>query len=186
MKCSIFIGTSLDGYIATEEGDVDWLQDSVDASIDMGDDADMGFNQYLSSVDCIIMGRKSMEKVSSFNLTDEQWPYRDIPIFVLSRTVKEAPENLKGKVELFSGDISVLVARLDDEGFQHAYVDGGTAICSFLNKQFINEITTTTVPLILGGGIALFNQLEKPVAVSDPKLKVYPNGCVKQTYRIKY
>ena len=87
--------------------------------------ADMGLNDYISSVDCMIMGRKCMEKISSFKLTPEQWPYGDTRIVVLSSTVKEAPDNLKGKVEMYSDEIPALITQLENEGYQHAYVDGG-------------------------------------------------------------
>ena len=74
MKCSVFITTSADGYIATEDGGVEWLETAGNANAEMGENADMGFNRYIASVDCMIMGRKCMEKISSFNLTPEQWP----------------------------------------------------------------------------------------------------------------
>ena len=90
MKCSVYIATSADGYIATVDGGVDWLHKAGNSAADMGNNPDMGFNAYLDSVDCMIMGRKCMEMVSGMNLTPEQWPYGDITIIVLSKTVKTA------------------------------------------------------------------------------------------------
>lgn len=84
MKCSVFIATSVDGYIATIEGGVDWLETSGKPDIDLGEQADMGFNQFIESVDCMIMGANTLEKLASFNLTDEQWPYGKIRIIALS------------------------------------------------------------------------------------------------------
>ena len=95
MKCSVYIATSLDGYIATPDGGVDWLHTAGNSDADLGDDADMGFAGFLDSVDCIIMGRKCMEMIASMNLTAEQWPYGDIPIVVLSTRMKEPPVNLR-------------------------------------------------------------------------------------------
>ncbi|MBF4406045.1 dihydrofolate reductase, partial [Vibrio anguillarum] len=78
-----------------------------------------------------------------------------------SNTLKAAPENLSGKVEMYSGGLSDLVRKLDQDGYKHAYIDGGSTITSFLNQQLINEVTITRVPVILGGGIPLFGKLEK-------------------------
>ena len=83
-----------------------------------GENADMGLNDYLSSVDCMIMGRKCMDMISSMNLTPEQWFYGDMKIIVLSNTVKEAPDNLKDKVEMYSGDLNELISSLENEGLK--------------------------------------------------------------------
>ena len=120
MKCSVFIATSVDGFIAKEDGSVDWLHTVGNAKVDMGDQADMGMNDYMSTVDCMIMGRKCMDMISSMNLTPEQWPYGNIKIIVLSNTIKEAPENMKGKVEMYSGDLLTLISNLENEGFKDA------------------------------------------------------------------
>ena len=111
MKCSVYIATSVDGFIAKPDGNVDWLHTAGNLEVDMGNE-DMGFKAFMGSVDCMIMGRKCMEKVSSFNLTPDQWPYGSTQIFTLSNTVKEAPANLKGKIEMYSGEIPALMSRL--------------------------------------------------------------------------
>ena len=91
MKCSVYIATSIDGYIATTDGDVDWLHTAGNPEADLGDNPDMGFKDFINSVDCIVMGRKCMEIISSMNLTSEQWPYGDTYIAVLSQKIKEPP-----------------------------------------------------------------------------------------------
>ena len=116
MKCSVYIATSVDGYIATVDGGVDWLHTAGNSKADMGDNPDMGFGSFINSVDCMIMGRKCMEVISSMNLTPEQWPYGDIHIVVLSNTIKEPPENLKGKVKVYSGEIPALIEQLVTRG----------------------------------------------------------------------
>ena len=83
MKCSVYIATSADGYIATTEGAVDCLHRSGHSEADMGDNPDMGFGAFMGTVDCMIMGRKCMEMISSMNLSPEQWPYGDIHAYVL-------------------------------------------------------------------------------------------------------
>ena len=186
MKCSAFIATSVDGYIATLDGDVNWLESAGKPNVNMGEQADMGFNNYIASVDCMIMGRKTMEKLSSFNLTPEQWPYADTPIFVLSNTEKETPENLKGKVEMVSGDIPALMAQLEKGGYDHAYIDGGAIITSFINLKLISEITITRAPVILGEGIPLFGKTVKHIRMEEAEAVAYPNNFIQVKYKVNY
>jgi len=185
MKCSVYIATSADGYIATPEGGVDWLHTSGNLEADMGSD-DMGYQSFMDSVDCIIMGRKCMEMISSMNLSPEQWPYGDIHIVVLSNSIKEPPENLTGKVEMFSGEVPDLVKKLDGKGFKHAYIDGGSTITSFLNLKLINEMTITKVPLLLGEGIPLFGKINQCVKLENSKASVFPNEFIQVKYSVNY
>lgn len=185
MKCSVFIATSADGYIATKDGNVKWLETADNSNIDMGDHADMGMVNFMKSVDCMIMGRKCMEKLSSFNLTPEQWPYGDIKIYALSNTVKEAPPNLKNKVEMYSGNIPELIERLKKKGYKNAYIDGGITITSFLNLDLINEITITQVPILLGSGKPLFGKLDNPIQLESTTTKAYPNNFMQFSYKVK-
>ncbi|TPH12183.1 dihydrofolate reductase family protein [Litorilituus lipolyticus] len=185
MKCSAFIATSLDGYIATKSGSVDWLENAGDKSVDLAEDSDMGFKQFMTSVDCMIIGRKCMEKLSSFNLLPAQWPYGDTRIMVLSNTLTTLPENLQQyNMSLYSGDINQLVQHLEDDGLTHAYIDGGTTICSFIKLQLISDITITVAPIILGEGIPLFSQVT--VALEQARAKAFANNFTQITYRFKY
>ncbi|OYD21181.1 dihydrofolate reductase family protein [Oceanimonas baumannii] len=186
MKCSVFIATSADGYIATIDGGIDWLETSGKTDIDLGDGTDMGFNSFIASVDCMIMGRGCMEKLASFNLTPEQWPYGTIRIIALSRSVKEVPGSLKGKVELHSGDVSTLVSELETAGFKKAYIDGGATITSFLNAKLINEITITQAPILLGNGKPLFGLINHEVKLKDAKATVFGNDFIQVKYEVSY
>ena len=186
MKCSVFIATSADGFIAKEDDAIDWLHTSGKPDVDMGNDADMGFNDFITSVDCMIMGRKCMEVIAGMNLTDEQWPYGDIRIVVLSNTLKEAPEGVKGRIELYSGDLLQLVSNLEKEGLKHAYIDGGKTIQSFINLKLINELTLTQVPILIGKGIPLFSELTKDVALENAQAKAFPNDYIQLKYQVNY
>lgn len=186
MKCSVFIATSADGYIATADGGVEWLDTSGKVDVDMGDEADMGFVNYIASVDCMIMGRKCMEKLSSFNLSPEQWPYGDIRIIVLSNTRKQEPRNLKGKVEMYSGEIPALISQLETEGYRYVYVDGGTTITYFLNLMLINEMTITKAPILLGEGIPLFGKTNNHIKLEDAQATSYPNDFIQIKYNVNY
>lgn len=117
MKCSAYIATSADGFIARVDGSIDWLQTAGKPEAGMGAGY-IDFESYLTTVDCMIMGRKCMDMISSFDLRPEQWPYGTIKIIVLSNTVKTPPDNLKNKVEMYSGDLVELLNRLEAEGCQ--------------------------------------------------------------------
>lgn len=186
MKCSVFIATSADGFIATNDGGIDWLHTSGNTEVDLGDQADMGMSKFMDSVDCLIMGRGCMEAISAFDLTPDQWPYRDARVIVLSRTLNEPPENLKDKVEMYSGDIQELVSNLEDEGYSRAYIDGGKTIQSFLDLQLINDLTLTRVPVILGEGIPLFGKTKRPIKLESASAITFPNDFVQLRYAVSY
>lgn len=124
MKCSVFIATSVDGFVATKDGAVDWLHTAGNGKALSSEDAAMGLRDFMSSVDCMIMGRKTMEVISGMNLSPEQWFYGDLKIIVLSNSIKEAPKNLRDKVEMYSGDLLSLISQLETAGHKHAYIDG--------------------------------------------------------------
>jgi dihydrofolate reductase len=186
MKCSVYIATSADGYIATPEGGVDWLHTAGKLDADMSASPDMGFNDFIASVDCMIMGRKCMEVISSFDLTPEQWPYGDIKIYVLSHSIEVPPENLCDKVEMYSGDIQKLINQLEINGFNHAYIDGGATITSFINLQLINEMTISKAPVVLGQGIPLFGKVDKSIKLVNSESVVFPNDFVQIRYTVNY
>jgi dihydrofolate reductase len=186
MKCSAYIATSVDGFIATPEGAVDWLHTAGNGKVLTGENADMGFNAYLSSVDCMIMGRKCMETISAMNLTPEQWPYGDLRIIVLSNTLTEAPENLKDKIELFSGDLLSLVESLYQKGHKHAYIDGGTTIQSFINLKLLDEITITKAPVLLGEGIPLFGKIDQHIRLDQAQTISFENDFIQMKYHVNY
>ena len=186
MKCSVYIATSADGYIATPDGGVDWLHSAGNSDADMGDIPDMGFGEFMSSVDCMVMGRKCMEMISSMNLSSEQWPYGDTHIVVLSNTVRTPPENLTGEVEMFSGEVTDLIKHLEGKGFKHAYIDGGSTITSFLNHRLIDEMTITRAPVLLGNGIPLFGKLDNQIKLVDSEATAFANDFVQVKYGVNY
>lgn len=186
MKCAVFIATSADGYIATNDGGVEWLETSGKTDADLGEHADMGFNSFIATVDCMIMGRGCMEKLASFNLSPEQWPYGSIRIIALSKSVKEVPDNLKNKVEIYSGDIATLISALEEAGFKQAYIDGGATITSFLKAKLINEITITQAPILLGDGKPLFGVISQKIKLKNAKATAFANDFVQVTYEVDY
>ena len=185
MKCSVYIATSADGYIATLDGGVDWLHTAGNSDADMGSE-DMGFKSFMDSIDCMIMGRKCMEMISNMNLTPDQWFYGDMPIIVLSNTVKEPPENLLGKVEMYSGDLQNLILKLEKSGNTHAYIDGGSTITSFINHKLIDEMTITKAPVLLGEGLPLFGKINQSVKLENSEVSAFPNDFTQVKYSVNY
>ncbi|MCL1123848.1 dihydrofolate reductase family protein [Shewanella surugensis] len=186
MKCSVYIATSVDGYIAKMDDSVDWLHAVGDLKADMGDDQDMGFNRFIRSVDCMIMGRKCMEVISNMNIPPEQWPYGNIRIVVLSHSIQTPPDNLHGKVEMYAGDIQQLVKQLTSEGIKHAYIDGGTTITAFLNLKLIDEMIITKAPILLGEGIPLFGKINHMIQLEKASACAFPNDFIQIKYKVSY
>ena len=186
MKCSVYIATSADGFIAKSNGSVDWLHTCGNLTAEMGEDADMGFALFMASVDCMIMGRKTMEIISNMKLTPEQWPYGDTRIIVLSHKLKELPGNISKKMELYSGDIKKLVKQLEEDGHKRAYIDGGTTIRSFLNLQLIDDMTITRAPILLGDGIPLFCNIKTQIKLHNSSARAFPNDFIQEYYKVSY
>lgn len=186
MKCSAFIATSVDGFIARPDGNVDWLHSSGNQDVDMGNQADMGFYDYLAEVDCLIMGRKTMEVIANMNLSDDQWPYGDMKIVVLSSSITEIPTSLRSNAMVFSGELKELMSTLESEGLKHAYIDGGSTIQQFIREGLMSEMTIARVPVLLGEGIPLFTTLGREVKLKDAETTAYPNDFVQVKYRLSY
>lgn len=185
LKCSAYIASSVDGYIATHDGGVEWLENAGNPeSGDREPVGDAGFAAFMDSVDCMIMGRKTMEKIASFKLTPAQWPYGDIPVFVLSDTVKSPPESLENRVKMYSGDLAALTEKLASEGHNHAYIDGGTTITSFINLGLLDEICVTQIPVLLGRGLPLFGDLERQIQLGNAEARVLSNDFIQWKYRV--
>lgn len=178
MICSVFIATSLDGFIAREDGDLDWL-DKANQSVPEGEDC--GFFAFMDAVDALVMGRKTFEKVLSFG----SWPYGDKRVIVLSRSELAIPPEIQQWVEHSSESPKALCELLSGQGLKRLYVDGGQTIQGFLGEGLISDITITIIPVILGKGIALFGDLEKDVALKHIDTKTYDFGFIQSVYKVE-
>ena len=178
LKVSVYIATSLDGYIARENGDLDWL-DAANATVQEGEDC--GFLKFMESIDVLVMGRKTYEKVLSFGM----WPYDDTPVIVLSRNKIEFPKDLNQHVTCSSESPIELCERLAINGANRLYIDGGITIQRFLADGLITDMTITVIPVVLGGGIPLFKNLEKGISLEHVATKSFDFGFVQLTYNVK-
>jgi dihydrofolate reductase len=179
---SVYIAMSLDGFIARQDGSLDWLPGSDGGGSPEDNDDVFGYEEFMASVDVIVMGRNTFEFVSSSG----EWPYEK-PVVVLSKTMKELPSDLKDMDILLVSDASPQEVVEMYPG-QHIYVDGGRTIQSFLREALVNTLQIFRVPILLGKGIPLFPPLSAGSADSDIQLmhvetKVEPKtGIVSSKY----
>ena len=173
MRTVVYIATSLDGFIARQDGDIEWL-----INIPNPDNSDFGYGEFISRIDAILMGRNTYETALSF----EPWPYNR-PVFVLSNILENVPQELKGKAEIVNGALKDILKRLETEGIKSLYVDGGRTIQSFLKEDLIDEMIITTVPILLGEGIPLFGHLDEDLRFKCEKVELISEYLVKHYYR---
>jgi dihydrofolate reductase len=129
IKASVFIATSLDGFIARENGDLDWLTGAQSASTEQ----DYGYQDFMDAVDTVVMGRNTFELASTF----AAWPYGGKRVVVLSSRPSAVPPHLADGVEWLSMPPRRLVEWLAARGAAHLYVDGGKTIQGFLGADLI-------------------------------------------------
>ena len=177
VRCSAFIATSVDGFIAREDGRIDWLL-AAQSALPPGEDC--GYGEFIATVDGLVMGRGTFEQV----LTFPQWPYGERPLHVLSRTLTALPGHVPATVSLTAESPAELVARLEAAGHRHLYVDGGRTIQGFLAAGLLDEITITHIPVLIGSGRRLFGPLWTDVALELVASRSWPFGFVQDRYRV--
>ncbi len=175
-KNCVFIATSLDGYIADKNGGLDWLY-----SIPNPDHLDMGYVDFTSKIDALVMGRVTFETVLGF---DVEWPYQK-PVFVLSNSLEAIPDSHKDKAFLVNGDLNEILEQIHQKGHHRLYIDGGGTIQSFLKQDLIDEIIISTIPILLGGGYPLFSDLPNALEFEFVGSRVYLNQVVQNHFRRK-
>jgi len=176
MSNIVYIATSLDGYIADKNGNIEWLQ-----IVSNPDGLDFGWADFIDGIDAIIMGRTTAETVLGFGLG---WPYTK-PVFILSNTWRKIPGELVGKAELINGSMKQVIKTLNQRDIKNIYVDGGKTINSFMREGLVDEIIITTIPVILGGGVPLFGELDDAINLEHIKTNVFLDAIVQNHYRVK-
>ena len=171
MKASVFIGTSVDGFIARANGDLDFLPP--------GGGEPHGYEEFMATVDALIIGRNTFDTV----LTFAAWPYGAKRVFVLS-TRPLPPTPLGAVVERVSGAPADIVLQLGARGIRHAYVDGGITIQRFLRAGLIQRLIITRVPVLIGEGIPLFGALPHDIILKHVGTRQYASGLVQSEYEV--
>lgn len=174
MKASVYIGTSLDGFIARSDGSFDWLSQFAD------DDAVRSYKEFTARIDAMVIGRGTFEKVMTF----PEWPY-DKPVFVLSTTIKHVPDGLEDNVTIISMPPAEVLNHLSEKGFANVYIDGGKVIQEFLRADLIDELIISKAPVLIGSGIPLFGHLDTDLRFDHIRTSSHPNGLVRSYYQRK-
>jgi dihydrofolate reductase len=172
MTVSVFVGTSLDGFIARPNGDLDFLPP--------GGGEPHGYDEFMASIDGIVIGRKTFETV----LTFETWPYGSKRVAVLTRQPIDLSGVRGGVVEQMSGPPAEIVAKFAAYGARHLYVDGGITIQRFLQANLIQHLILTRVPVLIGEGIPLFGTLSRDIRLRHVSTQSYSSGLVKTEYHV--
>ena len=173
-KNSVYIATSLDGYIADKNGGIAWLD-----SIPIPENEDMGYINFTKDIDALVMGRITFETVLGF---DVDWPYQK-PVFVLSTTLNEIPESHKDKAHLVKGTLPEILEQIHKRGCLRLYIDGGITIQNFLKEDLIDEIIITVFPVLLGGGTPLFSELPKALGFELVGSKIYADQLLQHYFK---
>lgn len=172
---SVYIATSLDGFIAREDGSIDWLMEA-NTAVPPGEDC--GYAAFMSTVDVLIMGRCTYEQVAAF----EPWPYEGRRVVVLTSREIVFRQGPGIQLERSFEAPRELLTRLEAEGCKHAFVDGGKVIQSFLSQGLIHTLTITSVPVLVGQGRRLFGDLPADVKLRLAGSRAYNFGFVQTTY----
>jgi len=169
---SVFVGTSLDGFIARSNGSFDFLP--------AGGGEPHGYDEFIATVDALVIGRNTFETVLSL----PTWPYGKKRVVVLSSRPLDLSAVGGGIVEQMAGSPAEIVAKLAAGGAHHLYVDGGITIQRFLRAGLVQHLTITRVPVLIGDGIPLFGALPHDLPLRHVATQQYPSGLVKSEYQV--
>lgn len=172
----VFIGTSLDGFIARQNGDIAWLTGFPTEG------EDHGFDAHMARVDAVVMGRGTYDAIKAMR----PWPYAK-PVVVLSRTLTQTdvPGDIADNVEIMDASPKEAMARFAARGWKRVYVDGGMVIQSFLRAGLVDDMVISRVPVLIGEGISLFGALTTDTMLDHLSTRAFPSGLVQSTYRVR-
>ena len=171
MTVSVFVGTSVDGFLARRDGALDFLPP--------GGGEPHGYDEFIAGIDAIVIGRNTFDIVLAF----PEWPYGDKRVVVLSSSPLDF-SGAKGAVEQMSGEPREIVDRLAATGSHHLYVDGGITVQRFLRAGLVQRLIVTRVPVLIGEGIPLFGPLERDVRLEHVSTRAFASGLVQTEYRV--
>lgn len=171
-RCSVYIATSLDGFIARENGTIDWLKIVESAG------EDYGYKKFFATVDALVLGRKTYDTVLEFGT----WPYEQKRCVVVT---SDTSRTSRYGEEFFSGELSVLLGRLGIDGVKRVYLDGGTVIGQALRANLVDDLTISVIPIVLGAGTPLAPKLGRDVALQLVGHRAFASGLVQLDYIVK-
>ena len=169
-KVILFIAMSLDGFIAKPDGNLDFL------SIVEQESEDYGYADFIKTVDAIMVGRKTYDKVISMGY---DFPHRDKDTYIITRS----PKPSIGSVKFYTGNLKDLVINLKSGKGKNIFVDGGAEIVNELLKDnLIDEFYISVIPVLLGEGISLFKSTKPQIRLKLINSKHFEKGLVQLHY----
>lgn len=172
MTVSVFVGASVDGFIARSDHELDWLPE--------GGGEPHGYEEFMATVDALVIGRRTFEKV----LTFDAWPYGSKRVVVLSHHPVDLSKAVGGRVEHMAGSPEEIISRLAETGAHHLYVDGGITLQGFLRAGLVQRLVITRVPVLIGSGIPLFGPLPHDLRLRHVQTRSFPSGLVQSEYEV--
>ncbi|MDH4263640.1 MAG: dihydrofolate reductase family protein [Spirochaetia bacterium] len=171
-KVILYIAQSFDGFIARNDGNIDWL------SMVESQGEDYGYYNFLDSVDTVIMGRKTYDKILSFGI---EFPHKNKKCYVISNKKKDHDEN----VEFINGNLKVFIETLKSQTGKNIYLDGGGMLVQeMLRLNLIDEMIISIIPILLGEGISLFGKLNADINLKLLSCKKFNSGLAQLHYTL--
>ena len=181
---SVFLGMSVDGFIARPDGTLSFLDGGAEPSDDAdaptpddGEGGDFGFAEFVSSIDAVLMGRSTYEFIQPF----ADWPYQGKPVHVLSTSLESGADD---RITVH-GSFDDAVAALAGADHRRVYVDGGRTVHTFLRAGLIADLTLSRVPVLIGTGLTPFGELAADIALEHVRTRTLAGGMVQSTYRVR-
>ena len=178
LTTSVYIAASLDGFIARENGDIDWLGAGDQGGADPSED--YGYAAFFSTVDVMVIGSGTYEKVLTFG----GWAYGKTPVIVLSSRQLEIPDHLADTVRATTATPREIVDELEAQGRRHAYIDGGQTIQGFLAAGLLDRLIVTRIPILLGSGRPLFGAVPADIRLRHVRTEAFSSGLVQSEYEV--
>ncbi|MDP2318672.1 MAG: dihydrofolate reductase family protein [Acidobacteriota bacterium] len=181
-RVTIHMAASLDGFIAREDGRVDWMETSD--KFEGGDTMTPEFvAAFLETIDCYVMGSRTYETALDFEARGQGWAYGDKPTFVL--TSRQLPQTQE-TVEFYSGDLAKLVNERLRPYFRSIWFVGGGTVCGeCLRLGLADEVRYSILPILIGEGVSFFDRLDKDVTLHLVEVKGYESGMVALRYDVR-
>jgi dihydrofolate reductase len=173
MRTSVFVGTSLDGFIARKDDRLDFLFQRPEV--------DNGYNAFIATVDALVIGRGTFDVVRGF----KEWPYGNRLVVVLSHAPRRVKVPKGTNCEVMSATPKQVVALLSKRGVKHVYVDGGRTIQGFLRAGLVQRMIITRVPVLIGKGIPLFGLVPRDIKLKHVRTRTFRNGMVQTEYQVR-
>jgi len=167
-RLSVFIASSLDGYIATRDGSLAWLEEAARS------DEDYGYASFMESVDALAMGRGTYDHIAHL----DPMPFGGRPVFVFTHR----PPPPRAGVTFWQQSPRAALDRWTASGLGRVYVDGGALISEFLADGLVDDLVLTKVPVLLGDGLPLFHPMAVGTGLRLDGVRSWPSGLVNLSY----